>query len=142
MSELSLQVPPRFQATIPWEPGSREHPTILHDSLTLTSFCTGISVSYRNRYVVVASFSDMLPWHHFCFAAVAPFSFRHGDKCLVSCSCQHFHKNCIKLVYIIRIMITTFKMFKIVVCIKLLDACGDFPELLFVCFLNQFKLLR
>ena len=43
------------------------------------SFCTGISVSYRNRYVAVASFSDMLPWHHFCFAAVAPFSFRHGD---------------------------------------------------------------
>ena len=49
----------------PWEPGSREHPTIWHDSLTLTSFCTGISVSYRNRYVVVASFSDSSPWHPF-----------------------------------------------------------------------------
>ena len=98
----------------PWEPGNREHPTILHDSLTLTSFCTGISVSYRNRYVVMASFSDMLPWHHFCFTAVAPFSFRHGDKCLVStCSSQLFHKNCLNLDYVIRIMLTTFKWLKL-----------------------------
>ena len=29
------------------------------------SFCTGISMSYRNRYVAVASFSDSLPWHPF-----------------------------------------------------------------------------
>ena len=45
--------------------------------------CTGISVSYRNRYVAVAPFSDMLPWHHFRYrcrgtifviVAVAPFS--------------------------------------------------------------------
>ena len=35
------------------------------------SFCTGISMSYRNRYVVVASFSDSLPWH--------PFRLRHDD---------------------------------------------------------------
>ena len=105
-------------AADPWEPGNRDHPTILCMFRTSAHsvFCTGISMSYQNRYVAVASFSDMLPWHHFCFAAVAPFSFCHGDKCSLSCSCQHFHKNCIKLAYVIRIMIITIKMFKIVVC--------------------------
>ena len=64
----------------PWEPGNGITP-----SSRLTRFVifrTGLSTSYRNRYVAVASFSDMLPWHHFCFAAVAPFSFRHGDQML------------------------------------------------------------
>ena len=28
--------------------------------------------------------TGMLPWHHFRFTAMAPFSFCHGDKCLVS----------------------------------------------------------
>ena len=109
----------------PWGPGSRDHPTILHDSLTLTSFCIGISMSYRNRYVAVASFSDMLPWHHFricCRGTIFvspswhPFRSTMVTKCFITCSCQHLHKNCIQLAYVIRIMITTIKMFKIVVC--------------------------
>ncbi|XBI28701.1 hypothetical protein VPH35_052862 [Triticum aestivum] len=88
-------------AAVPWEPGNREHPTILHDSLTLTSFCTGISVSYRNRYVVVASFSDMLSWHHFwicCRGTIFvsppwhPFRSAMVTKCFITCSCKHFHK--------------------------------------------------
>ena len=70
-----------------------------------TTFCTGISVSYRNRYVVVASFSDLLPWH--------PFHFRHNDKCFIKCSYQHFHKYCIKLANVIYIMITISRMFKL-----------------------------
>ena len=82
------------------------------------SFCTGISMSYRNRYLAVASFSDLLPWHPFCSAMVT--------KCFITCLCQHFHKNCIKLAYVIRIMITTIKMFKIVVCFKLLNNMGIF----------------
>ena len=76
----------------PWEPGNRDHPTI--SSMFRTSArlllhrylrelpepicCRGIIFGY----VAVASFSDMLPWHHFCFAAVAPFLFRHGDQML------------------------------------------------------------
>ena len=45
---IILAMPLFCRATNLWEAGNREHPTILHDSLTLTSFCTGISVSYRN----------------------------------------------------------------------------------------------
>ena len=102
-----VRIVTRFHAAVPWEPGSRDHPTILHDSLTLTSFCTGISVSYRNRYVAVASFSDMLPWHDFriccrgtifVIVAVAPLLFRHGDRMLPIMLMSTFSYNCINLI--------------------------------------------
>src|SRR3954470_16691149 len=75
-----------FLATNSWEPGSWDHPTIssIFRASARLLFCTGISMSC---WII-----GMLPWHHFRFTAVAPFSFRHGDKCLISCSCQHFHK--------------------------------------------------
>ena len=67
----------RFHATIPWEPGRRDHPTIFCMFRTSAHllFCTGISMSYR--------IIGMLPWHHFRYrcrgtifviVAVAPFS--------------------------------------------------------------------
>ena len=83
----------RFHATIPWEPGKRDHPTIFCMFRTSAHllFCTGISMSYR--------ITDMLPWHHFCFAAVAPFLFRHGDQMLHNMLMSTFfiklHKTCI-----------------------------------------------
>ena len=114
-----MHVPPRLPCRRPVGtryPGSPH--LLLHVPYVHTFFCTDISTSCR--------ITEMLPWHHFRFTAVAPLSFRHGDKCLVSCSCQHFHKNCIKLAYVIRIMITTIKMFKIVVCFRLLNNMGIF----------------
>ena len=61
-----VHVSPRCHATILWEPGIRDHPTFYRMSRSRHfSFCTGISMSYRNRYVAVASFSDSLPWHPF-----------------------------------------------------------------------------
>ena len=54
-------------AAIMWKPGIREHPIFLHDTLAPISFCIGIPVSFRNRYVVVASFLDSLSWHPFSF---------------------------------------------------------------------------
>ena len=87
----SLRVP-RCLVVDMWEPGIREHPIFLHDTLAPTSFCMGISMSYRNRNVVVAPFPLSLSWHPFRL------------------------KLCV--VYVIRIVITTFKVFKIVVCIN------------------------
>src|SRR4051812_47239336 len=71
-----------FHAVDSWEPGCRDHPTILHDALT-TCFllhryfhelpepicCRGIIFGF----VAVAPFPLSLPWHHFRFTAVAPF---------------------------------------------------------------------
>ena len=71
-----------------------------------------------HRNVAEAPFPLSLPWHPFHSAMVT--------KCFITCSCQHFHKNCIKLAYVIRIMISTFKMFKNVVCFKLLSDMGIF----------------
>ncbi|XBI48164.1 hypothetical protein VPH35_111970 [Triticum aestivum] len=89
---IVLAMPLFCHATVPWEPGSREHPTILHDSLTSHfSFASVSPSSYRDRYVAVAPFSDMLPWHHFRYrcrdtifviVAVAPLLFRHDDQML------------------------------------------------------------
>ena len=77
----------RFHATIPWEPGRRDHPTIFCMFRTSAHllFRTGISMSYR--------INGMLPWHHFRYrcrgtifviVAVAPLSFRHGDQMLLN----------------------------------------------------------
>ena len=57
-------------------PGVPHH--LLHAS-TYLSFASVSQSSYRNRNVAVAPFSLSLPWH--------PFSFHHGDKCLIICSC-------------------------------------------------------
>ena len=59
-----------------------------------------------HRNVVVVPFSLSLSWH--------PVSIRHGDQMLHNMLMPTFSQTCIKLVYVIRIMITTFKMFKIV----------------------------
>ena len=86
-------------ATVMWEPGIREHPIFLHDTLAPTSFCTGIPVSYR--------IIGMLPRHHFRFVAVAPLSFYHGDTNALIMLMSTFNKTCIKLEHVIRIMLTT-----------------------------------
>ena len=109
----TLVVPSFDTVVYPWEPGIREHPIFLHDTLTPTFFCTGILVSYWNRNVAVAPFPLSLSWH--------PFRFRHDDKCFLICSYQLIHKYCIKLVHVIRIMITTIKMFKLL--LHQIDKC-------------------
>ena len=57
-------------------PGVPHH--LLHASAHF-SFASVSQSSYRNRNVAVAPFSLSLPWH--------PFSFHHGDKCLIIYSC-------------------------------------------------------
>ena len=54
-------------ATDMWELGIRDHPTISSMFRTSARFSLASvsQSSYRNRYAVVAPFSDMLPWHHF-----------------------------------------------------------------------------
>ena len=114
-------------------PESGGTPPSLHDPHPHASFCTSISVSYRNRYVAVASFSDMLPWHHFCFAAVAPFSFRHGDQMLLimlyvnifiklhkTCICHPHHDNNIKNVVCIKLLNDIWGFTRIVLCCSVL----------------------
>ena len=119
-------------AIISWEPGNRDQsPSLLLVPHTC-SFPSASQSSYRNRNVAVAPFSLSLPWH--------PFSFHHGDKCFIICSSQLFHKKCLKLAYAIRIMITTFKMVKIVVCIKLLNAHEDLPKNCCLIFPASFKM--
>ena len=125
--ELSLHVPPRSpccRLVGTRNPESLPISCVFHTSAHF-SFASVSQSSYRNRYVAVASFSDSLPWHPFCSAMVT--------KCFITCSCQHFHKNCIKLAYVTRIMITTFKMFKIVVCIKLLNDIWGFSGMVVCC---------
>ena len=100
-----------FHATNAWEPGSREHPTIssmfrTSARLLLHRYLHELPGPECCRGTIFVS----PPWHPFCSAMVT--------KCFITCSCQHFHKNCIKLVYVIRIMITTFKMFKLVVALN------------------------
>ena len=91
-----------------------------------TSFSTGIFMSYRNQYVAVAPFSLSPPWHPFCSAMVT--------KCFITCSCQHFLKKMHKLPYVIRIMITSIKMFKIIACFKLLSNIWGFSGIVICCF--------
>src|SRR5215216_1245374 len=86
MSELSLHVPPRLPC----------HRHVGHSVAGITPpsfacsvcshfFCIDISIELPDhRNVAVAPFPFSPPWHQFHFAAVAPFSFRHGDKCLIS----------------------------------------------------------
>ena len=77
----------RFHATIPWEPGRRDHPTIFCMFRTSAHllFCTGISMSYR--------IIGMLPWHHFSLSLPwHPFRSAMVTKCSLTCLCQHFHK--------------------------------------------------
>ena len=119
--QIVLAMPLFCRATVPWEPGSRDHPTILHDSLTSRLLlhrylcelpepicCRGIIFGY----VAVASFSVSSPWHPFCSA-------------MATNALYHAHVNVFlklhKLAYVIRIMITTFKMFIFVVSFKLLN---------------------
>src|SRR3954469_23701152 len=52
-----VQFVTRFLVANSWEPGCRDHPTILHDSLT-TRFLL-------HRYLHELPETDMLPWHHF-----------------------------------------------------------------------------
>ena len=87
-----------------------------------TFFCTDVSMSCRNRNVVVALFCYRCRGTPFVFATMTNASY------LIMST---FIKDCIKLANVIRIMIITFKMFKIVVCLKLLNAYGVLPELLF-----------
>ena len=118
MIKLSLAMPLFCHAADMWDTqylGSLPISCVFHTS-THFSFASVSQSSYQNRYVAVASFSDSLPWHPFCSAIVT--------KCFITCSCQHFHKYCIKLAYVIRIIITTIKMFKIVACFKLLNDMG------------------
>ena len=76
---------------------------LLHASAHF-SFASVSQSSYRNRNTVVAPFSLSLPWH--------PFPFHHGDKCFIMLL-STFNKKLYKLVHVIRIMITTIKMFKL-----------------------------
>ena len=64
-----------------------------------------------------------LPWH--------PFRLSHDDKCFMILLMSTFNKNCIKLAHVIRIMLITSRMFKVVVCIKLLSAHQDLHKVLF-----------
>ena len=114
-----LHGPPSLPCVDPWEPGNRDHPTIF------CMFCTStLSFAPTSRRVVRSS--ECCRGTIFVVIAVAPFSFRHGDKCFITCSCQHFHKNCIKLVYVIRIMLTTFKCLKLLLALKLLNDLWGF----------------
>ena len=71
-----------------------------------------------HQNVGVAPFPLSLPWHPFPSAMVT--------KCFITCSCQYFHKYCLKFTYVIRIMITRIKMFKIVACFNIAKWYGDF----------------
>ena len=89
-------------------PGNRDHPTIFCMFRTSSHllFCTGISMSCR----VIG----MLLWHHFrCSCRGTPFVPPWWPNAPYHIRCQHFHKNCIKLDYVIRIMLTTFKWLKL-----------------------------
>ncbi|XBI70274.1 hypothetical protein VPH35_064796 [Triticum aestivum] len=80
---------PHCHAIVLWEPGCRDHPTFYRMSRSRHfSFCTGISMSYRNRNVAVAPFPLSLSWHPFCFC--------HDDKCLFMLM-STFNKNCTNL---------------------------------------------
>ena len=138
---IVLAMPLFCRATVPWEPGSRDHPTI------------GCSHSLSFAPVSPwATGTDKLPWHHFricCrgiifgYVAVAPFSLSlpwhpFRSTTATNASFQHAHVNVFlklhKLAYVIRIMITTFKMFKIVVCLKLLNDIWGFFGIVVCCF--------
>uniref|UniRef100_A0A8R7VBW3 Uncharacterized protein n=1 Tax=Triticum urartu TaxID=4572 RepID=A0A8R7VBW3_TRIUA len=72
----SLRVP-LCLAVDTWEPGNRDHPTILHGTLSTLSFAPTSQSSYRNRNVAVA------PFRYHCRGS--PFHFRHVDKCFLIC---------------------------------------------------------
>ncbi|XBH95105.1 hypothetical protein VPH35_085734 [Triticum aestivum] len=104
-----VQFVTRFLVANSWDtryPGAPHH--LLHATAQF-SFASVSQSSYRNRNAAVAPFSLSLPWH--------PFPFRHDDKCFIIMLLSTF-QNCIKLVHVIRIMITTIKCFKIVVAIN------------------------
>ena len=65
---IVLAMPLFCRATVPWEPGSRDHPTILHDSLT--------SRLLLHRYL--CELPEPICCHGiiFGYVAVAPFLFR------------------------------------------------------------------
>ena len=67
----------------------------------------------------------------FVIVAVAPLSFPPRWQ-MLHIVLINILINGIKLAHVIRIMLTTSRMFKIVVCINLLNAYGDLPKLLFV----------
>ena len=62
--ERSLHVP-RFHTLTRGNPVVGSTPPSCLTRSRHASFCTGISMGYRSRYVAVASFSDSLPWHPF-----------------------------------------------------------------------------
>ena len=75
----------RFHATIPWEPGRRDHPTIFcmfrtSARLLLHRYLHELPGPECCRGTIFVS----PPWHPFCSAMVT--------KCFITCSCQHFHK--------------------------------------------------
>ena len=75
----------RFHATIPWEPGNRDHPTIssmfrTSARLLLHRYLHELPGPECCRGTIFVS----PPWHPFCSAMVT--------KCFITCSCQHFHK--------------------------------------------------
>ena len=69
-----LAMPLFCHATVPWEPGIQDHPTILHDSLT--------SHFLLHRYLHELPGPECCRGIIFGFVAVAPFLFRHGDQML------------------------------------------------------------
>ena len=110
-------------------PGIRDHsPSLLHVSRTHTcSFAPASQSSCRNRDVAVAPF----PFQRRGTLFLPPW--RQMPRIMLMST---FLQNCLKLAYVIRIMIITFKMFKIVVCFKLLNdmriyrnCCLMFPTL-------------
>ena len=107
-------------------PRIRERPTIFLHASAHFSFASVSQSSYRNWNAVVAPFSLSLPWH--------PFSFHHGDKCLIMLL-STFNKKLHKLVHVIRIMITTIKMFKIVVALKFAKCMWGFTGFV-VCYIR------
>ena len=99
-----VQIVTRFLVANSWDtrnPGAPHH--FLHASAHF-SFASVFQSSYQNWNAAVAPFSLSLPWH--------PFSFHHSEKCLIMLL-STFNKKLHKLVHVIRIMITTIKMFKL-----------------------------
>ena len=72
---IVLAMPLFCRATVPWEPGSRDHPTILHDSLT--------SRLLLHRYL--CELPEPICCHDiiFGYVAVAPFLFRRRGTLFV-----------------------------------------------------------